>query len=91
VKRRFFFLVFDVSSLIASKKGVHGTFKDVEENVIPRIKSLGFDVLYIPPIHPIGHQFRKGKTTRPPVNLASLEFPMVLVLSWAAIQQFFQN
>ncbi|NBB26910.1 alpha-1,4-glucan--maltose-1-phosphate maltosyltransferase [Cellulophaga sp. BC115SP] len=45
----------------ASKKGVHGTFKDVEENVIPRIKSLGFDVLYIPPIHPIGHQFRKGK------------------------------
>lgn len=45
----------------ATKKGTHGTFKDVEENVLPRIKSLGFDVLYIPPIHPIGHQFRKGK------------------------------
>jgi starch synthase (maltosyl-transferring) len=39
----------------------HGNFKDVEVNVLPRIKSLGFDVLYIPPIHPIGMQFRKGK------------------------------
>lgn len=45
----------------SSKKGQHGTFKDVEENVLPRLKSLGFDVLYIPPIHPIGTQFRKGK------------------------------
>jgi len=45
----------------SSKKGQHGTFKDVEENVLPRLKSLGFDVLYIPPIHPIGKQFRKGK------------------------------
>ena len=43
------------------KRGQHGTFKDVEENVLPRLKSLGFDVLYIPPIHPIGKQFRKGK------------------------------
>ncbi|MCU0467199.1 MAG: alpha-1,4-glucan--maltose-1-phosphate maltosyltransferase [Arcicella sp.] len=39
----------------------HGNFKDVEVNVLPRMKSLGFDVLYIPPIHPIGKQFRKGK------------------------------
>ena len=39
----------------------HGTFQDVEANVLPRMKSLGFDVLYIPPIHPIGMQFRKGK------------------------------
>jgi starch synthase (maltosyl-transferring) len=54
-------LVFDVSTFCSIKKGAHGTFKDVEENVIPRVKSLGFDVLYIPPIHPIGHQFRKGK------------------------------
>jgi starch synthase (maltosyl-transferring) len=61
VKKRLFFLVFDVSTFCSIKKGAHGTFKDVEENVIPRVKSLGFDVLYIPPIHPIGHQFRKGK------------------------------
>lgn len=45
----------------ASKYDTHGTFKDVEVNVLPRMKSLGFDVLYIPPIHPIGRQFRKGK------------------------------
>lgn len=45
----------------SSERNSHGTFKDVEENVLPRMKSLGFDVLYIPPIHPIGMQFRKGK------------------------------
>ena len=45
----------------SSEHNTHGTFKDVEENVLPRMKSLGFDVLYIPPIHPIGMQFRKGK------------------------------
>ncbi len=45
----------------SSKVNTHGTFKDVEENVLPRLKSLGFDVLYVPPIHPIGKQFRKGK------------------------------
>ena len=45
----------------SSERNSHGTFKDVEENVLPRMKSLGFDVLYIPPIHPIGTQFRKGK------------------------------
>jgi starch synthase (maltosyl-transferring) len=28
---------------------------------IPRLAQLGFDVLYIPPVHPIGHSFRKGK------------------------------
>ncbi len=45
----------------SSEHNTHGTFKDIEENVLPRMKSLGFDVLYIPPIHPIGKQFRKGK------------------------------
>jgi len=40
--------------------GKHGTFKDVIE-LLPRIAELGFDVLYLPPIHPIGKTFRKGK------------------------------
>lgn len=45
----------------ASKtEGVHGTFKDCER-LLPRIKSMGFDVLYLPPIHPIGEVNRKGK------------------------------
>ncbi|RCR70496.1 alpha-1,4-glucan--maltose-1-phosphate maltosyltransferase [Larkinella punicea] len=38
----------------------HGTFRDVEK-LLPRIEAMGFDVLYLPPIHPIGESFRKGK------------------------------
>jgi starch synthase (maltosyl-transferring) len=40
--------------------GRHGTFKDVEER-LPYIASMGFDVLYLPPIHPIGRTNRKGR------------------------------
>ena len=35
------------------------TWKDVE-NFLPYVKDLGFDVLYFPPIHPIGKSFKKG-------------------------------
>lgn len=38
----------------------HGTFKDVHKR-LPMIRDMGFDVLYFPPIHPIGHTHRKGK------------------------------
>jgi len=38
----------------------YGTFKDCEK-VLPDIAAMGFDVLYFPPIHPIGEAFRKGK------------------------------
>jgi starch synthase (maltosyl-transferring) len=44
--------------------GRHGTFKDVEAR-LPYIAELGFDVLYLTPIHPIGHLFRKGKDNSP--------------------------
>ena len=37
-----------------------GTFADVEAQ-LPRIARMGFDVLYFPPIHPIGKTFRKGR------------------------------
>ncbi|MEL6142784.1 MAG: maltotransferase domain-containing protein, partial [Bacteroidota bacterium] len=37
-----------------------GTFHDVI-NLLPRIEELGFDVLYMPPIHPIGKRNRKGR------------------------------
>ena len=40
--------------------GVHGTFKDVEAR-LPFIQEMGFDVLYMPPIHPIGLANRKGR------------------------------
>ncbi|MEX2442625.1 MAG: alpha-1,4-glucan--maltose-1-phosphate maltosyltransferase [Alkalispirochaeta sp.] len=39
--------------------GRHGTFRDVIER-LPYVARLGFDVLYLPPIHPIGHTKRKG-------------------------------
>lgn len=39
----------------------HGTFRDVEERHLPRIREMGFDVLYFPPIHPIGRTHRKGR------------------------------
>ncbi len=37
----------------------HGTFRDVIAR-LPYIADLGFDVLYLPPVHPIGTTFRKG-------------------------------
>ncbi len=38
----------------------HGTFADVERH-LPRIAGMGFDVLYFPPISPIGRKNRKGR------------------------------
>jgi starch synthase (maltosyl-transferring) len=38
----------------------HGTFDDVVAR-LPAIRAMGFDVLYFPPIHPIGHTNRKGR------------------------------
>ena len=39
---------------------VHGTFDNVIDR-LPQIREMGFDVLYFPPIHPIGKAFRKGR------------------------------
>ncbi|HYD67702.1 maltotransferase domain-containing protein [Azospirillum sp.] len=40
--------------------GRPGTFDDVV-NMLPFVRDMGFDVLYFPPIHPIGRSFRKGR------------------------------
>jgi starch synthase (maltosyl-transferring) len=45
--------------LAATEGGPHGTFRDVEQR-LPYIARMGFDVLYMPPIHPIGRINRKG-------------------------------
>jgi starch synthase (maltosyl-transferring) len=42
------------------EKGKHGTFQDCAK-LLPRVAAMGFDVLYFPPIHPIGKLNRKGK------------------------------
>ncbi len=44
----------------AETPGVHGTFVDCIRRV-PDIAALGFDVLYLTPIHPIGTANRKGR------------------------------
>ena len=44
----------------AGAPGEHGTLRDVEA-LLPGIAEMGFDVVYMPPIHPIGQAFRKGK------------------------------
>lgn len=40
--------------------GRHGSFADVAAR-LPDIRAMGFDVLYLPPIHPIGRTNRKGR------------------------------
>jgi len=37
-----------------------GTFKTAELR-LPAVAAMGFDILYLPPVHPIGTKFRKGK------------------------------
>jgi len=44
----------------APEPGRHGTLRDCEGR-LPYIASMGFDVVYLPPVHPIGHTNRKGK------------------------------
>ncbi|HEX3437401.1 MAG TPA: alpha-1,4-glucan--maltose-1-phosphate maltosyltransferase [Pseudacidobacterium sp.] len=60
VKARFssWYELFPRSCSSAPEK--YGTFRDVEAR-LAYVAHMGFDVLYLPPIHPIGHSFRKGK------------------------------
>jgi starch synthase (maltosyl-transferring) len=46
------------------KPGGHGTLRDCVD-MLPEIAAMGFDVLYLPPIHPIGTTNRKGRNNSP--------------------------
>ena len=48
----------------AHEDGRHRTFKDCEAR-LSYIAAMGFDVLYFPPVHPIGLPHRKGKNNDP--------------------------
>ncbi len=53
--------------------GQHGTFAACEQ-ALEDVAKMGFDVVYLPPIHPIGETKRKGKNNRPesePVDVGS--------------------
>ena len=39
---------------------ISGTFQTAEKR-LPAVAAMGFDILYVPPVHPIGTNFRKGK------------------------------
>ena len=48
----------------AAEPGRHGAFADCEK-LLPSIADMGFNVVYMPPIHPIGRLFRKGRNNNP--------------------------
>jgi starch synthase (maltosyl-transferring) len=68
----------------------HGTFRDVEAQ-LPRIAEMGFDVLYLPPIHPIGLAFRKGRNNSTQAGPADPGSPWALAAAPAAINRFIPN
>ena len=47
----------------AAEPGVHGTLRDCAAR-LPYVAQMGFDVLYLPPIHPIGRERRKGRNNK---------------------------
>ena len=55
----------------------HGTFKDCESR-LPYIAEMGFDVLYLPPIHPIGETHRKGRNNNPRGDSSSVGSPWAI-------------
>jgi starch synthase (maltosyl-transferring) len=44
----------------SSSPGRHGTLRDLIGR-LPTLADMGFDIVYLPPIHPIGDAYRKGK------------------------------
>ena len=58
----------------AREEGKHGTFKDCEA-LLPRVAQMGFDVLYFPPVHPIGEVNRKGKNNSTTANADDVGSP----------------
>jgi starch synthase (maltosyl-transferring) len=55
----------------------HGTFDDVITR-LDYVKELGFDVLYLPPISPIGRQYRKGPNNLPSQSMADPGVPWAI-------------
>lgn len=61
----------------ASGSGRHGTFKDCVR-LLPELAEMGFDVLYLPPIHPIGETHRKGKNNSPKAQADDVGCPWAI-------------
>jgi len=57
--------------------GQHGTFADCEKR-LPYVAEMGFDVVYLPPIHPIGIHFRKGRNNSPEAQPGDVGSPWAI-------------
>jgi starch synthase (maltosyl-transferring) len=57
--------------------GTHGTIADCER-LLPEIARMGFDVLYLPPVHPIGATNRKGKNNSLDVSPSDVGSPWAI-------------
>ena len=55
-------LVRVLSPLDRAEPGKHGTFADCEKR-LPYVAEMGFNVVYLPPIHPIGAPSARAATT----------------------------
>ncbi len=55
----------------------HGTFDDVIAR-LPYVEQLGFDILYLPPIHPIGRVHRKGRNNVPVAGKGDVGSPWAI-------------
>jgi len=55
----------------------HGTLRTAAER-LPAIAEMGFDVVYLPPIHPIGTTFRKGPNNSLSANRGDVGVPWAI-------------
>lgn len=55
----------------------HGTLCDVQDR-LDSIRAMGFDVLYLPPMHPIGRAFRKGRNNSPAAEPGDVGSPWAI-------------
>ncbi|HEY8209627.1 MAG TPA: alpha-1,4-glucan--maltose-1-phosphate maltosyltransferase [Myxococcaceae bacterium] len=55
----------------------HGTFRDAEQR-LPEIAAMGFDVVYLAPIHPIGRTARKGRNNAPAAQKEDVGSPWAI-------------
>jgi len=60
-----------------AEPGRHGTFEDVEDR-LDEIAAMGFNVVYLPPIHPIGRVKRKGRNNVPLANKGDVGSPWAI-------------
>src|SRR5579862_787552 len=61
----------------AAEAGQHGTFADCEKR-LPDISEMGFNVVYLPPVHPIGVTFRKGRNNSPEAQPGDVGSPWAI-------------